>query len=452
MKIVIVGNGKVGLAITEQLASENHDIILMDNDMSHLQYAIDNLDVMCYCGNAASYDAQLEAGIEGADLLVAATSLDEINLLCCLIAKKLKVKHTIARIRNPEYTQMIQVLREELGLSMTINPELATAVEIERHLRYPGAIKMESFARGRVELVEIKIKEYSPLVNVKLADISSVVSAKILICAVQRGSDVYIPSGDFVLHEGDRINFTARPEEINEFFKQIKVTQNKIHDVMIVGGSKIAYYLAKALLKTGTNVKIVEQNKDRCYKLNEMLPKATIVCGDGTDYNLLVEEGLRFTDGFVALTGMDEMNIVISMYAQSSLVDKTITKVNRISYTDILPRTGLETVMSPKEITAHRIVQYVRAMQNSFGSSNVETMHKIVNGKVEALEFRIKKEASYLGVAFKDLRFKENVLVASIVRKGKQIFPDGNEKMHLNDRVIIVTTINNVNDLKDLIE
>lgn len=452
MKIVIVGNGKVGLALAEQLASEEHDIILMDNDMAHLQYAIDNLDVMCYCGNAADYEAMKEAGIEDADLLVAATSQDEINLLCCLLAKKLNVKHTIARIRKPEYVNLTQVLREDMGLSMTINPERATAVEIERLLRYPGAIKVESFARGRVELVEIKIRDYSPLVDKRLMDIPNLFKSKILVCAVQRGDEVYIPSGSFVLKEGDRINFTAQPHEINKFFSKIKVEQAKINNVMIVGGGKISYYLANALSKGGVSVKVVEQNKDKCLSLNEMLPNISIVHGDGTDYNLLMEEGLRDTNGFVALTGMDEINVITSMYAQSLNVHKTVTKVNRISYADILPRTGLETVVSPKEITAHSIVQYVRAMQNSFGSSNIETMHKIVNGKVEALEFRIKKTASYVNVPFKDLRFKKNVLVASIVRKGKHILPDGNEKMQLNDRIIVVTTMKNVDDLQDLFE
>ena len=452
MKIAIVGNGKVGLALTEQLASEDHDIILMDNDMSHLQYAIDNLDVMCYCGNAADYDAMKDAGIEDADLLVAATSQDEINLLCCLLAKKLNVKNTIARIRKPEYAHLSNILRDEMGLSMAINPEKATATEIERLLRYPGAIKVESFARGRVELVEIKIRNYSPLINKRLIDVASEFKSKILVCAVQRGNEVFIPSGSFVLKEGDRINFTAQPHEINKFFSKIKVEQSRIHDVMIVGGGKIAYYLAKTLSTSGINVKIIEQNKEKCLSLNEMLPKVSVIHGDGTDYNLLMEEGLKECDGFVALTGMDEINVIISMYAQSVAVNKTVTKVNRISYTDILPRTGLETVISPKEITTHRIVQFVRAMQNSLGSSNIETMHKIVNNKVEALEFRITKPASYLEVPFKDLRFKKNVLVASIVRKGKHILPDGNEKIYLNDRIIVVTTMQNVDDLEDLFE
>lgn len=452
MKIVIVGNGKVGLALAEQLASEEHDIILMDNDMAHLQYAIDNLDVMCYCGNAADYEAMKAAGIEDADLLVAATSQDEINLLCCLLAKKLRVKNTIARIRKPEYANLTNVLREDMGLSMAINPEKATATEIERLLRYPGAIKVESFARGRVELVEIKIRDYSPLINKRLMDIPGEFKSKILVCAVQRGDQVYIPSGSFVLKEGDRINFTAQPHEINKFFAKIKVEQAKINNVMIIGGGKISYYLASTLSRSNVNVKVIEMNKEKCLALNELLPNISTINGDGTDYNLLIEEGLREADGFVALTGMDEINVITSMYAQSLNVPKTVTKVNRISYADILPRTGLETVVSPKEITAHTIVQYVRAMQNSFGSSNVETMHKLVNGKIEALEFRITKPAKYLDIAFKDLQFKKNVLVASIVRKGKHIFPDGNETIRLNDRIIVVTTIKNVDDLADLFE
>lgn len=450
MKIVIVGNGKVGLTLARELSTEDHDLILIDNNMSHLENVQNNLDIMCYCGNGASYTALKEAGCENADLLLAVTSLDELNLLCCLIAKKLNVKNTIARIRNPEYSEQMRVLKEDLGLTMSINPEKETAIEIERILRFPGAIKLESFARGRVELVEIKVKENCSLVNMKLKDLSKSLNSKILVCAVQRENQVCIPDGNFVFRENDRLSFTAAPEDINKFFKQIHIPQNKIHYVMIIGGSKIAFYLAKSLISKGTKVKIIEQDEERCKYISEMLPKATVICGDGSDYNLLLEEGLESTDAFIALTGMDELNLVISMYAQSVKVHKVISKVNRVSYTNIIANTGLETVVSPKEITAHRILQFVRAYRNSMSSSNVETLHKIVNGKVEALEFIVKKEAPYLHVPLKDLKFKKDVLVASIVRNREHIVPDGFESIQLNDRIVIVTTTGKYDDLADI--
>lgn len=450
MKIVIVGNGKVGLTLAEELSKEDHDLILIDNNMAHLEHVQDTLDIMCYCGNGASYSVLKEAGCENADLLLAVTSLDEINLLCCLIAKKLNVTHTIARIRNPEYSEQMHVLKNELGLTMSINPEKETAVEIERSLRFPGAIKLESFARGKVELVEIKVKENCALINMKLKDVNHAFNSKILVCAVQRGDEVFIPDGNFVFQEHDRLSFTAAPEEIKKFFRQVHIPQNRIRYVMIVGGSKIAYYLARLLIFSGVNVKIIEQNEERCRYISEQLPKATVICGDGSDYNLLLEEGLETTDAFIALTGLDEMNLVISMYAQSANVHKVISKVNRVSYTSIMENTKLETVVSPKEITANRIIQFVRAYQNSVGSSNVETLHKVVNGKVEALEFYVQKEASYLHIPLKDLRFKKDVLVASIVRNRSLIIPDGNDTIQLNDRIVVVTTSGMYDDLADI--
>ncbi len=452
MKVVIVGNGKVGLEVTQGLSNENHDVILIDNNMEHLKSVIDKLDVLCYCGNGASYTVQKEAGVEGADLLVAATSLDEINLICCLVARKLNVKHTIARIRNPEYTEQIKVLRDELGVSLSINPEKETALDIARGLRFPGAIKLDSFARGKVELVEIKICDNNPLANRNLSEINKLVKSRVLICAVRRGNEVFIPSGDFTFKIGDKVTFTASPSVINAFFKEVGIQRSKIHNVMIIGGGKISFYLAQQLLKLGMDVKIIENRYERCQYLNEMFPKASVICGDGTDYGLLLEEGLEVADAVISLTGIDEMNIMISMFAQSHSVRKTVTKINRVNYTEILTQTGLDSVVSPKEITAQRIIQYVRAMQNSHGNSNVETMHRIVNNQVEALEFIIKKPDFYVGVPFKDLHFKRNVLIASIVRNGRHIMPYGNDMIQLKDRIVAVTTMENVDDLKDLFE
>ena len=390
MKIVIVGDGKVGQALTGQLAEEGHDVVVIDSSPKALRTSVEIHDVMGVNGNGASYAVQKEAGVGEADLLIAATSGDELNLLCCMLAKKLGARHTIARVRNPDYADQLVLMKEELGLSMTVNPELAAAREIARMLRFPSALKLDSFARGQVELVEIKVKADSPLLGQALYALSSRLGIRILICAVRRGEEVYIPTGDFVLQEGDKITITASPSELDSLFRKLGIYRHKIHRVMVVGGGRIAYYLAKQLLRLGMSVKIIEQDAARCEQLSEALPKAHIILGDGTERELLEEEGIADMDALVAVTGMDEENIIISMYAGTLGLAKVVTKINRMSFQEILDGAGIESVITPKGITVNQIIRYVRAMDNSKGS-NVETLHRIVGGRVEALEFNVAK-------------------------------------------------------------
>ncbi len=453
MKIVIVGDGKVGQALTGRLAEEGHDVVVIDSSPKALRTSVEVHDVMGVSGNGASYAVQKEAGVEEADLLIAATSGDELNLLCCMVAKKLGARHTIARVRNPDYADQLVLMKEELGLSMTINPELAAAREIARMLRFPSALKLDSFARGQVELVEIKVKADSPLLGQALYSLSSRLGIRILICAVRRGEDVYIPTGDFVLREGDKISITASPDQLDSLFRKLGIYRHKIHRVMVVGGGRIAYYLAKQLLKLGMFVKIIEQDAARCEQLSETLPKAHIILGDGTERELLEEEGIADMDALVAVTGMDEENIIISMYAGTLGLAKVVTKINRMSFQEILDGAGIESVITPKGITVNQIVRYVRAMENSQGS-NVETLHRIVGGRVEALEFNVAGncQGELTGIPLKDLRTRKNLLIACIIRGRQIIYPGGNDTIEEGDNVIVVTTEHQLQDLSDILE
>ncbi len=453
MKIVIVGDGKVGQALTGRLAEEGHDVVVIDSSPKALRTSVEIHDVMGVNGNGASYAVQKEAGVGEADLLIAATSGDELNLLCCMLAKKLGARHTIARVRNPDYADQLVLMKEELGLSMTVNPELAAAREIARMLRFPSALKLDSFARGQVELVEIKVKADSPLLGQALYALSSRLGIRILICAVRRGEEVYIPTGDFVLQEGDKITITASPSELDSLFRKLGIYRHKIHRVMVVGGGRIAYYLAKQLLRLGMSVKIIEQDAARCEQLSEALPKAHIILGDGTERELLEEEGIADMDALVAVTGMDEENIIISMYAGTLGLAKVVTKINRMSFQEILDGAGIESVITPKGITVNQIIRYVRAMDTSKGS-NVETLHRIVGGRVEALEFNVAKncQGELTGIPLKDLRTRKDLLIACIIRGQQIIYPGGNDTIEERDNVIVVTTGHQLQDLSDILE
>ncbi len=451
MRVVVVGEGKVGSTIVKQLSTEGHDVVIIDNDPVILKNASNTMDVFCVEGNGASYAVQERAEVGRADLLIAATSADEVNMLCCLIGKKHGVKHTIARVRNPEYFFQMDVIKDELGLSMTVNPELQAADEIARLLKFPSALKIETFAKGRVELVEYKIAENSPLSGMPLFALYKEYQVKVLVCAVQRGEEVYIPAGDFVLKAGDKINLTASRDEIVRFFRAIGVFTNKIKRVLMIGGGRIAYYLAKQLVNTHMKVKIIEKDIKRCEYLCEQLPEAVIIHGDGTDRELLSEEGLEKTDALVMLTGMDEENIIVSMLAKACKVSKAIAKVNRISFPEILNALDVDSFIAPKSIAANNIVRYVRAMQNSMGS-NVETLHMLINDQVEALEFRVRKGGEFIGIPLKDLKTKKGILIATIVRQGRIIIPGGNDTIEVGDGVIVVTTNQHLSDLKDILQ
>lgn len=451
MKIIIVGCGKVGTTLAEQLNRENHDITLIDTNEEAIQNISDSADVMGVTGNGAVYQVQMEAGIQDADLLIATTNSDELNMLCCLIAKKAGNCHTIARIRNPEYSSEIRYIREELNLSLAINPELAAAREIARLLRFPSAIKIEPFAKGRIELLKFLIPEHSLLNDMRVMDVVNRLKSNVLICVVERGNDVVIPDGNFVMKKGDKISFIASHQGSADFFKKAGVDNNIVKSAMFVGGGKLTHYLCRLLEDTKIKIKIIERDEERCRQLSELLPKAMIIHGDGTDEQLLLEEGIRQTEAFASLTGFDEENIMLSLYASSQSKAKLITKVNKIAFENVINSLNLGSLIQPKMLTAEIILQYVRAMQNSMGSSNIETLYKIAADKAEALEFRVKEGSPVLGIPLEKLKLIDNLLGACINRGGTIITPRGKDTVEAGDTVIVVTTHTGLNDLTDIL-
>lgn len=450
MKIIIVGCGKVGATLAEQLDREGHDIVLIDNKTSAIHNVTDTLDVLGIVGNGASYHVQMSAGIENADLLIAVTGSDELNLLCCLIAKRTGSCSTIARVRNPQYNDEIEFIKEGMGLSMIINPELETATDISRFIRMPSAIKIDTFAKGKVELLKFQIPKESVLNNLPIKHLASQVRCKLLVCAVERGDEIFIPSGNFVLESGDKVSIIATPKNASEFFHKIGIAMNPIKNVMLVGGGNIAVYLAHKFISLGVTVKIIEQLRERCEELSEMLPEAMIINANAADHNLLLEEGIENMDAFASLTNLDEENILLSLYVQKKFKAKVFTKITRLTYDDIIEEMPLGTIINPKLITADRIIQHVRAMQNPKGS-NVETLYKIVGNKVEALEFRVRNISRLVGIPLATLETKENLLVSCINRKDKIIIPNGQDSLQVGDTVIIVTTNTGLNDLGDIL-
>ncbi len=452
MKIIIVGCGKVGVTLAQKLNRENHDITLIDRNSDVLRSVTDSIDVMSVTGNGAIFQTQMEAGIREADLMIATTNSDELNMLCCLIAKKAGNCHTIARIRNPEYSSEIHYFREELNLSLAINPELAAAHEISKLLRFPSAIKIDSFAKGRLELLKFIIPQNSPLNQMRIMEVGQKLKCNVLICIVERGKEVIIPDGSFVLQEGDKISFIASQKDSSEFFQKVGIVNNNVKSIMIVGGGRLTFYLAKLLKDTKIKIKIIEQDLDRCTELSELLPSAMIIHGDGSDQQLLLEEGISQAEAFASLTGFDEENIMLSLYAASKSRAKLITKVNRISFEEVIDSLNLGSIIYPKLITADSILQYVRAMQNSLGS-NVETLYRIADDRAEALEFRVGADAAAItGIPLEKLQLKSNLLVAGINRGRKIIIPRGKDTMEVGDSVIIVTTNRGLKDLKDILK
>lgn len=440
MKIIIVGDGKVGLALTRRLSKEGHDLVVIDSDPHALELAAANYDVMTLQGNGASMSVLHQAEISSADLLIAATSADEINLLCCLTAKKMSNVHTIARVRNPDYTDQLVLMREELGLSMTVNPELAVARESFHLLQLPSFLKRDSFAKGRVEIVELKVTPGSPLRNLPLYRLSALAGVKVLVCAVERKDEIFIPRGDFILREGDHIHVTAQASTLATLVENLGITTHRIQHVMIMGGGHIAQYLAAMLINSGIYVKIIEMDHERCLQLAELLPDASIIEADASNQQVLLDEGLESTDAVVTLTNMDEENLVISMYANHAGVSKIITKINRLEYTSIFSDMGVGSIISPKELCTAEIVRYVRAMNTAAGSSSVLSLHRIANSQAEGLEFRVGTDCRHRDVPLKDIRLKDNVLIACISHGGKTIIPDGDSSFTVGDSVIVVTT------------
>ena len=451
MKIVIIGDGKVGYKLAKQLSGENYDIVMIDSNEKKLRAAIDRLDIFCVTGDGGSVAVQKEADVPHADLVIACTSTDECNMLSCLIARRLGARHTIARVRNPIYYQQIDILKEDLHLSMAVNPELAVAGEIARLLLFPDASKIETFVKGRVELIEFPLSESSKLAGMSLAEMYQKFQIKVLVCAVERGDNVVIPDGEYVLMPGDRLHVAASHVDIEQFFKMLGRKREKIRKVMICGGGRVSYYLATQLCKMGMQIKIIEKSEEKCENLCELLPKATVINGDASDHDLLIEEGIQEADALIALTGMDEENIIMSLFAKSQGVSKVIVKVNEDRRARMIQEFGIDSIVSAKTATADAILSYVRARRNSQGSANVETMYQLIDGKVEALEFIVRSETTYTNRPLKELSLKPNNLIACIARKRRIIIPNGDDCIQVGDSVIIITMEKQIRDIKDIL-
>jgi len=451
MKIVIVGCGKVGKNIASSLLNEGHDIVLVDKNEKTVEEASNALDVLGVIGNGASYETLNNAGVKDADLLLAITDSDELNLLCCFFAKKVGDCKTIARVRDPMYYNEVKYIKDELGLTMIINPEMAAAREIASLLRFPSAIHIDSFERGRVELLSFVVNENSILANKKIMDSMRSLKSRVLVAGIQRNEDAIIPNGNTVIKVGDTVSVVSSIENSTAFFKELGIIRNKVHNCLIVGGSNTAYYLATLLERSNIKTTIVEQDEKRCHELASLLPKVTIINGDGSSDELLNEEGLKEAEGFVSLTNFDEENIIMSMYASNSSNAKVITKINRISYGSLVNSLNVGSVISPKDITADYIIQFVRAMDND-SSNDVETLYHVLNNKAEAIMFSIKENDNVVNVPFEKLNLKKNLLICAILRNSKYITPTGKDSIQIGDNVIIMTTNKGIKTLSGLLD
>ena len=450
MDIIIVGGGKVGSALAEELCEE-HNVTIIDQNESRISSLINEFDCMGIVGNCLQTSILAEANVDKANIFIAVTSSDEVNVLSCLIAKKMKARHCIARVRSPEFDKQLVFMREELGISMMVNPDYNAANEIAKVLRYPEAINIESFAKGRVDLAEIRITSGSILENIALSQLSRRLRLDVLICAVQRGDELIIPNGNFVLHAGDKIHMTASHSALVKFFKSISAAyrEKRVKSAVLIGGGRVGYHLAKQLIEMGVKIKIIEIDKKRCEELSERLKKGTIICGDGTDHDLLKEEHVYDYDAVVTLTGIDEENILLSLLAKNNGVDKVVTKVNRMTLMQLSDTLSLDSIISPKSITVSQILQYVRAKQNSQGN-NITTLYRLVNDKLEAIEFVVREHKDYVDVPLKKLKIGNGILIASIVRGNELIVPKGDDCIKVNDSVVVVTTKKGFDDLKEI--
>lgn len=452
MDIIIVGCGKVGSALAEVLSDE-HNVTVIDKNENLIESVINDFDVKGIAGNCLQTDVLNEADVDKANLFIAVTASDEVNILSCLIAKKMKARHCIARVRSPEFDKQLVFMREELGISMMVNPDYNAANEIAKVMRYPAAINIESFAKGRVDLTEIRITSGSILDGVALSHLSRRMRLDILICAVQRGEELIIPNGNFVLRAGDKIHMTASHSNMVKFFKSISAAyrEKRVKKAVLIGGGRVAYHLAQQLIEMGIKVKIIEIDRDRCLELSERLNKVDISCADGTDHDILQEEHVYDADAVVTLTGIDEENILLSLLAKNNGVEKVVTKVNRPSLIQLSDTLALDSIISPKTITVSQILQYVRAKQNSLGNS-VTTLYSLVNGRLEAIEFIIRDKKDYVDVPLKKLKIRNGILIASIVRGNELIIPKGDDCLRVNDSVVVITTTKGFDDLSDIFD
>ncbi len=453
MDIIVVGCGKVGSSIAEVLASSEHNVTIVDKREAVINDLSNDCDVMGVTGNCLQTAVLEDANVDKCDIFIATTDSDEVNILSCLIARKMKARHCVARVRNPEFRSQLVFMREELGISLMINPDYTAANEISKILRYPAAIKIESFAKGRVDLAEVRITEGCILEDVALTELSRRLKLDILICAVQRDDDVIIPKGGFILRAGDKIHITASHSEMVKFFKAFSedYREKRVKSAVLIGGGRIGYHLASQLSEIGIKTKIIENNEQRCQILSETLNRVDISCADGTDHDILEEERVYDADAVVTLTGIDEENILLSLLASKNGVDKVVTKVNRPSLVQLSDTFGLDSIISPVSITVNQILQYIRAKQNSEGSG-VTTLYRLVNDRLEALEFVVRAQADFIDVPLKELSLRKDVLIASIIRGSELIIPRGDDCLKRNDSVIVVTTAKGLNDLKFIFE
>jgi len=452
MYIIIIGLGKVGQLLTHYLSNEGHDVVVIDEVQKKVEDAVNQYDVLGLSGNGANYDILLEAGVEKADTVISVTTSDELNILAGLISKKLGAKHTIARVRNPDYSHKKDFLRDQLGFSLIVNPELETANEIRRTITFPSVLKIDVFAKGKVELVELKIDHGIRLEKRKLSQLSQITKSNVLICAVKRDEEVMIPNGNFELQYNDHIYVTGSHKDLSRFCLEVGFINQVIKNVMIVGGSKIAFYLARQLSVQGIQTKIIETNESRCIELSQKLPYATIINADGSDEDILLEEGIQQSDALVCLTGLDEENVILALLGKKLGVNKTIAKVNRLSLNSILDQIGLDCIVDPKLIVASEIIGYLRAKANNDESSSVQTLYKIVNDQVEAVEFIVNEKTKHLNQSLMTIDIKPHILIAGILRNNQMIVPKGQDVLEIGDRIIIVTAHSRLQKLNDIFE
>lgn len=443
MKIIIIGAGKVGYTLAENLSNENNDVTVIDKNTNALERTEDSLDVMCIKGNGVSATILLEAGIDQADLLIAVTGSDEINMVCCLTGKKLGVLHAIARVRDPEYAGELSLIKEQIGLDFVINPEYAAAEEIANSLGFSSAINVERFASGKVKMVELKVTPEMPIIGKTIKQIDKESSSSVLIGIIIRNNEVIVPDGQAVIEKNDMIYVIGRVSNIYKFCKTYGKYPQRIKNVMIVGGGRITYYLYRILAAMGMNIKIIEIDKERCMELSDLIPNALIINSDGTEEEVLLSENINNMDAFISVTGIDEENLMSSLLAKRLGVDKIITKISRGNYVNIVRDLGIDTIISPKLITANQILKYVRG-------NTLKSLLRIMEGKVEIFEFVVDKSSRFINKPLKDLNIPEGTIIATIVRKKEVVVPHGNDIVKRGDRVIVITKEKNIADFSNL--
>ena len=449
MEIIIIGAGKVGYTLAKYLSKEDDDITIIDNNIEALNLIVDTLDVMGIKGDGASLKVLHEAGIKNVDLVISVTNSDEVNMLCSLVAKKLGAKYTIARVRAPQYSEEISMLKDELGIDLVINPEKEAALEIAKLVKFPSVSRVDTFAKGKVDLVSFTIQKGDEIENSTICD-TKLIKESLLICGVERGEQIYIPNGDFILHKDDKVYVIGEHRKIEAFFKRLGRYQEKIKNPIIVGGGRIAHYLVEIISELGVTSKIIENDYEKCKELNETLPEAIVIHGDGTDHELLLSENLIEADAFIALTGRDEENIITSLFAMKNNVKNIITKITRFNYNVIAENVGIDTIISPKEITANKILKYIRLLKTR-NKCYIENIYKIFNERAEVVEFLISEETDWLNIKLRDLNINSDVIIATIIRQNKIIIPSGEDKILKGDRIVVITKSKRLLDLNSIL-